>query len=83
MEQINLVSWEVLEELDREFSLFLEHYNSWRYHEALSNITPDDLYFVKRHSIQNDRRNIQGKTLARSQAINAKLVLSVLAQDVS
>jgi len=67
------------EELEREISGFIEYYNSRRYHEALGNVTPDDVYFGKRDSIQTRRRKLQGKTLARRQAINAKLALSVSA----
>ena len=78
-EQINLVVWESPEELEREILGFVEYYNSRRYHEGLGNVTPDDVYFGKRDSIQTRRRNLQGKTLARRQAINAKLALSVSA----
>ena len=78
-EQINLVVWESPEELEREISLFIAYYNSRRYHEALGNVTPDDVYFEKRESTQTRRRKLQGKTLARRQANNAKLALSVSA----
>jgi transposase InsO family protein len=75
--------WESPEEIEREISLFVEYYNSRRYHEALGNVRPDDVYFGKRDSIQTRRRRLRGKTLARSQAINAKLASSVSAQSVS
>ena len=82
-EQINLVVWESPEELEREISGFIEYYNGRRYHEALGNVTPDDVYFGKRDSIQTRTRKLQGKTLARRQAINAKLAVSVSAQSLS
>ena len=78
-EQINLVVWESPEELKREISKFIEYYNSRRYHEALGNVTPDDVYFGKRDSIQTKRIKLKGKTLARRQAHNAKLALSATA----
>ena len=80
---MNLLVWESPEELQGEISLFVEYYNARRYHEALGNVTPDDVFFGRRDSIQTRRRKLEGKTLARRQAINAKLALSVSAQSVS
>jgi len=74
-EKIGLLVWESPDELKFEIKSFIEYYNSRRYHEALGNVTPDDVYFGRRDSIQTRRRNLKGKTLARRQAVNAKLAI--------
>ena len=78
-EHINLLVWESPDGLKQEISEFIEYYNTRRYHEALGNVTPDDVYFGRRDSIQTRRRKLQGKTLARRQAENAKLAISASA----
>jgi len=82
-ERISLVVWESPEELEREISAFVEYYNSRRYHEALGNVTPDDVYFGRRDSIQTRRRRLQGNTFARRQMENAKIALSAEAKCLS
>ena len=82
-ERINLLVWETPKELESEIAEFIEYYNGRRYHEALANVTPDDVYYGRRDSIQTRRRILQGKTLARRQAINAKLARSAPAPSVS
>jgi putative transposase len=60
--------WELAEEV-RDFVLY---YNSMRYHEALGNVTPDDVYSGRRKKILKERRELKQQTLARRKAINMK-----------
>ena len=58
--------WELAEDV-RDFVLY---YNSQRYHEALGNVTPDDVYFGQKEEILKKRREIKQQTLAKRKTIN-------------
>jgi len=50
-------------DLENQIEAFVEHYNHERYHEALENVTPADVYFGRAQSILNRRERIKQKTI--------------------
>jgi RNA-directed DNA polymerase len=55
-------------QLQQAVAAFVEHYNQRRYHEALGNVTPADVYFGRAEQIQSQREVIKHKTLAQRRA---------------
>ncbi|MDP6681382.1 MAG: integrase core domain-containing protein [Desulfobacterales bacterium] len=50
-------------ELTEQIDLFIEYYNNHRYHEALNNLTPADVYCGKGCEILTRRERIKKKTI--------------------
>jgi transposase InsO family protein len=69
-EQVNLFTWETPVELNREIDRFITHYNERRYHEALGNVTPDDVYYGRRESILARRGKLKEEALFRRRVLN-------------
>lgn len=65
-----LVVQDAPRESAEDVRVFVFYYNSQRYHEALGNVTPDDVYFGKREEILKERRKLKKQTLARRKTIN-------------
>jgi len=42
---------------------FVDHYNHWRYHESLDNLTPADVYFGRGQNILKMRKEIKRRTI--------------------
>jgi putative transposase len=51
------------EELKLAIGSFVKHYNNYRYHESLDNVTPSDVYYNRHHKILSRRELIKEKTL--------------------
>jgi hypothetical protein len=61
-------------ELERAIARFVEHYNHRRYHEALGNVTPADMYDGRQQEIITRRERVKRKTLARRRRENLRRV---------
>jgi transposase InsO family protein len=59
-------------ELAEEIQTFVIYYNTVRYHEALGNVTPDDVYFGRKEEILEKRLILKHETYARRRAINLR-----------
>jgi putative transposase len=73
-EEIKLVVWESPDELVTEISKFIAFYNGVRYHEALGNVTPDDVYFGRKDLVINQRQGLKEKTLNHRKKLNHRRI---------
>jgi len=51
-------------QLQQAIAAFVEHYNQQRYHEALGNITPADVFFGRAAQVEDVRAAVKRRTLA-------------------
>ena len=51
------------EELEREIGHFVDYYNNERYHEALDNVTPADMYYGRAEEVRAKRERIKRRTM--------------------
>ena len=61
-------------ELAQAIEAFVEYYNHERYHEALDNLTPADVYSGRSAEVLTYREQIKQKTLRNPKCFNLKLV---------
>jgi putative transposase len=52
-------------ELEAALRDFVAYYNNERYHEALDNVTPADVYFGRQHTLLTERSKTKRRTMER------------------
>ena len=60
-------------ELNNQIGRFVSYYNNYRYHEALNNVTPADVYCGRKREILTRREQIKKKTLLLRKRHNCSL----------
>ena len=69
-------------ELEDQIRIFVDYYNNHRYHEALKNVTPADVYYGRDLEILERREQIKQKTMLLRRKQNHTLRLAEKAGKV-
>jgi len=59
-------------DLEKALGSFIDYYNNERYHEALDNVTPADVFFGRHHEVLSERQVIKLETLKKRRAENLR-----------
>jgi len=70
---IRLTNYYFPSELEDQIRLFVDYYNHERYHEALGNVTPADVYYGRDQEIKARRELIRKRTMRLRRAQNCTL----------
>jgi putative transposase len=70
---VNLQNYFLPTELETEITTFVNYYNHQRYHEALNNLTPADVYFRRAQEVLTRRDQIKKQTLQQRRLQNLQM----------
>jgi len=60
-------------DLEAQINAFVDHYNHQRYHEAIGNLTPADVYFGRGNTILLEQERIKRQTIQNRRLMHARL----------
>ena len=71
--KINLVAYDTPSEIEQEINSFVRYYNYYRYHEALKNVAPHDVYTGRQFEILQLRKEVKRRTLDKRRRYNSTI----------
>ena len=60
-------------DLEAQIDTFVDHYNNQRYHEAIGNLTPADVYFGRGNTILLERERIKRQTIQNRRLMHTRI----------